>query len=71
MSETSKPTKKRRCEAQAVDRGTGLTVFCQLGRGHKHSHYWQEIKGAELLSASWYGPTNGLPVMIGGAESGL
>lgn len=54
-----------RCLAQAVDRATDRTVYCVLGKGHKHTHLWEQKDGDQLLSASWYGPDDGLPVVIG------
>lgn len=55
----------KRCLASAIDRATNRTVYCELAKDHKESHFWQNIEDNQLLSASWYGPDDGLPVMIG------
>ena len=56
---------RKRCAAQAEDRATQQTFHCVLAKGHKHTHYWERKEGDQLLSASWYGPDDGLPVVIG------
>lgn len=53
------------CRAEAVDKTTDRTVYCLLVKGHKHTHFWRQREGDEILSASWYGPDDGLPVVIG------
>lgn len=57
-----------RCNAQAIDRGMGITVYCILKFGHKDPHFWEHREGDQLLSAAWYGPDNGLPTYIGTAD---
>lgn len=60
-----------RCEAQAIDRATDRVVHCVLAKGHKDTHLWEQREGGQLLSASWYGPDDGLPTIIGRAVEHL
>lgn len=42
------------CEAQAEELETEIEISCLLRRNHNsQEHYWQEMRGNELFSATW------------------